>query len=292
MKSLKVGWIGTGIMGQPMCGHLVKAGFECFVYSRTQSKTAPLVALGAKGVDNPQAVASEADIIFTIVSLPEDVERVYFGDKGLFKTPMQGKIFVDMSTSSPSLAQKIAQYAESHAAKALDAPVSGGDVGAKNATLSIMAGGEKETFNEVKPLFEQMGKSISYQGLAGSGQHTKMANQIAIAGSMIGCCESLIYAAKAGLNLESVLQAISSGAAGSWSLANLAPRICQQDFEPGFIVAHFVKDMRIALDQADKMNLCLPGLSLVKQLYHAVMNAGYGQKGTQALFLALKQMNL
>lgn len=289
--SKKIGWIGTGIMGNSMCSNLQKAGHECFVYSRTKAKTANLVANGAVYCESPQQVAEAADIIFTIVSMPKDVEHVYFGDNGIFSANVKGKTLVDMTTNAPSLAKKIAEQGAQQKAFVLDAPVSGGDVGAKNGTLAIMIGGDELAFNEQKDLFEIMGKTVVYEGKAGNGQHTKMANQIAIAGAMIGACESLLYSYKAGLDLQLVLDAISGGAAGSWSLTNLAPRILKEDYEPGFIVEHFVKDMRIALEEADKMNLSLPGLALVKQLYAALIAQGGSRKGTQALMLALKQLN-
>jgi len=291
MSTKKVGWIGTGIMGNAMCANLQKAGHECFVYSRTKAKTNDLVANGAVYCESPQRVTEAADIIFTIVSMPNDVREVYFGDKGIFAADVKGKTLIDMTTNAPTLAKKIALHGNQQGALILDAPVSGGDVGAKNGTLAIMVGGDERAFNEQKNLFDIMGSTVIYEGKAGNGQHTKMANQIAIAGSMIGVCESLLYSYKAGLDLRLVLDAISGGAAGSWSLSNLAPRILKEDYEPGFIVEHFVKDMRIALEEADKANLSLPGLALVKQLYTALIAQGGGRKGTQGLMLALKHLN-
>ncbi len=287
----KIGWIGVGVMGNAMSQHLLKAGHELFVYSRTPSKKVNLVEQGAIGCSSIIEVAESADVIFTMVSFPSDVKKVYLEEKGLFQTNVKNKTFIDMTTNAPSLAMNLYEVGKELGASVLDAPVSGGDVGARNATLSIMVGGDEKVFEQVKDLFQLLGKNIVYQGKAGNGQHTKMSNQIALAGVMIGVCESLLYGDKMGLDLPTVLKSIAGGAAGSWTLDNLAPRILKSDFEPGFYVEHFIKDLRIALEEADRMNLALPGLALVKQLYTALIAQGKGKKGTQALILALKQLN-
>ncbi|MCL4112322.1 UNVERIFIED_CONTAM: hypothetical protein GTU68_015052 [Idotea baltica] len=278
-------------MGISMAGHLIKNGYSLSIYNRTKSKAQALIDLGATWCDTPSEVAGQSDIIFTIVGFPKDVEEVYFGEDGIFKSAKSGSFVVDMTTTAPSLAIKIDEKANSLKIGAIDAPVSGGDVGAKNGTLSIMVGGDKADVDRIMPLLEIMGKNIVYEGKAGSGQHTKMCNQIAIAGTMIGVCESLLYGQKAGLDLEVMLEAISGGAAGCWTLANLAPRIVDRNFDPGFYVEHFVKDMEIALAEARTANLSLPGLALVHQLYKAVEAQGHGRKGTHALSLALEHIN-
>lgn len=287
----RIGWIGTGVMGASMCGHLMDRGHPAVVFNRTKSKTQPLLDRGATCAASPREVASQADVVFTMVGFPADVREVYFGPDGVLAGAAAGCIVVDMTTTEPSLAREIELAARAKGVIALDAPVSGGDVGAKNATLSIMVGGDERAFSAVRPLFEAMGKNIVRQGAAGSGQHTKMCNQIVIAGTMVGVCESLLYGYKAGLNLESMLASISGGAAGCWTLNNLAPRIMKRDFDPGFFVRHFVKDMGIALDEARRMNLSLPGLALVHQLYMAVQAQGHGHLGTHALMLALERMS-
>jgi 3-hydroxyisobutyrate dehydrogenase len=241
-------------------------------------------------VDSPAEVAEAAEVVFTIVGFPNDVREVYFGEEGILSSVRAGTVLVDMTTTEPSLGIEIYNAALEKDVYALDAPVSGGDVGAKNGTLSVMVGGDKEVFDKIYPLFELMGKHIVYQGDAGAGHHTKMCNQITIAGTMIGVCESLLYGYKAGLDLPTMLSSISGGAAGCWTLNNLAPRIVNRDFEPGFYVEHFIKDMGIALKEAEAMGLALPGLALVKQLYLSVEALGYGRKGTQALILAIEKM--
>ncbi|MCB0685639.1 MAG: NAD(P)-dependent oxidoreductase [Saprospiraceae bacterium] len=291
IKKQNIGWIGTGVMGVSMAGHLIVNGYNLSVYNRTRSKADSLVEAGATWYDTPGEVAANSDIIFTIVGFPNDVEQVYFGADGIFSGIKDGSIVVDMTTTAPSLAVKIDDEAKKKNAGAVDAPVSGGDVGAKNGTLSIMVGGDKEHVDTVMPLFEIMGKNIVYEGKAGSGQHTKMCNQITIAGTMIGVCESLLYGYKAGLDLNIMLEAISGGAAGCWTLNNLAPRIVNRNFDPGFYVEHFIKDMEIALAEARRMNLCLPGLALAHQLYKAVEAQGHGRKGTHALMLALEHIS-
>jgi len=289
-KDTRIGWIGTGVMGLSMCGHLMDAGRPVTVFNRTREKARPLLDRGAAWGASPRAVAEASDIVFSIVGYPEDVRRVYLAEDGVLAGLGAGKIAVDMTTTSPSLSVEIFEAARKNGAHALDAPVSGGDVGARNATLSIMAGGEADVFEAVRPLFERMGRIIALQGGAGAGQHTKMCNQIVIAGSMIGVCESLLYATRAGLDPQAMLGAISKGAAGCWSLENLAPRILKGDFAPGFMIEHFVKDMGIALEEARRMGLKLPGLELVQGLYAEAARAGHGRDGTQALFLALERL--
>jgi 3-hydroxyisobutyrate dehydrogenase len=297
---MRLGWIGTGIMGRSMCGHLMAAGHEMTVFSRTKAKAADLLGRGAIWADTPRDVAAASEVVFTMVGVPADVREVYFGANGLFSSVeacLQARardaepLFVDMTTTEPSLAVEIAAAARARHCAAIDAPVSGGDVGARNATLSIMIGGDDADVARARPLFEQMGKNIVHQGGPGAGQHTKMCNQIVIAGTMIGVCESLVYGARAGLDLETMLQSIKSGAAGCWTLENLAPRVIRRDFAPGFIAEHFIKDMGIALDEAKRMDLALPGLALVHQLYVAVKAQGHGRGGTQALMLALEALS-
>jgi 3-hydroxyisobutyrate dehydrogenase len=287
----RIGWIGTGVMGRWMCQHVMSKSYTATVYNRTRDKLQPLVEAGAKAADSPRQVAANADIVFAIVGFPKDVREVFLGTDGALAGSKPGAILVDMTTSDPSLAKEISDAAKTKGVHALDAPVSGGDVGAKNAALSIMIGGDKEVVAAVQPVFECMGKTIVHQGPAGAGQHTKMVNQILIAANMIAVCEGLLYGYKAGLDLETVFKSVSVGAAGSKALEVLGPRILARNFEPGFYVEHFIKDMGIALAESEKMNLCLPGLALAKQLYEAVRAQGYGRKGTQALMLALEHIN-
>ncbi|WP_409368136.1 NAD(P)-dependent oxidoreductase [Lysinibacillus sp. 38-6] len=283
MGKERIAFIGTGVMGASIIKHLLKNGHEVSVYTRTKEKAEPLVALGASWASSPAEAFKDKDIALTMVGYPADVEEVYFGDNGLFQTAKKGDIVIDMTTSEPTLAKKIYLHAQSVGVEALDAPVSGGDVGAQNGTLSIMVGGDQHTFNRVTPVLQQFGANIVYQGEAGAGQHAKMCNQIVIASGMIGVCESLAYGLKAGLDLTTVLQSISSGAAGSWSLSNLAPRMIKEDFAPGFYIKHFVKDMKIALDESKKMGISLPGLALAYEMYDKLIAEGYGENGTQAL---------
>jgi 3-hydroxyisobutyrate dehydrogenase len=290
-KNTCIGWIGTGVMGFSMCQHFLTAGYSVAVFNRTQSKATKLIEQGALWCDSPQQIASRCDVIFTILGYPADVEQVYFSETGLFAGLKSNKIVVDMTTTKPMLAEKINHHAEKIGAFAIDAPVSGGDIGAKNVALSIMAGGEKAVFDVLKPLFEILGNKIIYHGLAGKGQHAKMCNQILVAGNMIGACECLLYGFKAGLNPDALIESVSSGAAASWSITHLGPRIVKRDFEPGFYVEHFIKDMSIALHEAQAMNLALPGLALVQQLYIALKAQGHGEKGTQALMLALEHLS-
>ena len=278
-------------MGLSMCGHLLGKGYPVTVSTRTKSRAQPLLDRGATWADHPADVSAASDIIYTIVGFPQDVREVYFGDAGLLGCARAGQIFVDMTTTEPQIAKDIDEAAWKMGAAGIDAPVSGGDVGARNATLSIMIGGDRAAIDRVMPMFEAMGKRIMVQGGAGAGQHTKMSNQIVIAGTMIGVCESMLYAYKAGLSLESMVECIRGGAAACWALDNLAPRVIKRDFEPGFIVEHFIKDMAIALAEADRMHIVLPGLALAHQLYGAVRAQGHGRRGTQALMLALEQLS-
>jgi 3-hydroxyisobutyrate dehydrogenase len=287
----RIGWIGTGVMGRWMCEHVIKKGFTATVFNRSKERTQPLLDLGAKVAASPKAVAENSDVVFAIVGFPKDVREVFLGTNGALAGSKPGTILVDMTTSEPSLAAEIYGAARAKGVHSLDAPVSGGDVGARNAALSIMIGGDAEVVEAVRPLFECMGKTIVHQGPAGAGQHTKMVNQILISTTMIGLCEALLYAYKAGLDVETVLKSVSVGAAGSKSLDIYAPRILARNFEPGFYVEHFIKDMGIALDEAQKLGLSLPGLALAKQLYLAVQAQGWGRKGTQALLLALEQLS-
>ena len=287
----RVGWIGTGVMGLSMCGHIMARGYRTTVFNRTREKALTLIEKGAAWVDCPREVAETSDVLFTMVGFPDDVREVYFGKGGILEGVRQGVVVIDMTTTEPSLAEEIYAAAKVRGAFAVDAPVSGGDVGARNAALSIMTGGDREVVDAMQPILATMGKNIVYQGPAGSGQHTKMCNQIVIAGTMIGVCESLIYGFKAGLDLPTMLSSIQGGAARCWALDNLAPRILRRDFAPGFFVNHFIKDMGIALKESARMGLSLPGLALVHQLYLAVKAQGHGRGGTQALTLALEQMS-
>ncbi len=287
----RIGWIGTGVMGSSMCGHLIDAGFEAAVFSRTREKADALVEKGATWAATPRAVAEQSDVVFSIVGFPSDVREVILGDVGVLAGASEGSVIVDMTTSEPSLAVEIAEAAKKSGVHAIDAPVSGGDIGAKGGTLSIMIGGDAEVVEALAPCWNAMGKTVVHQGGAGAGQHTKMVNQTLIATNMIGVCEALLYAHCAGLDLPTVLQSVGSGAAGSWSLSNLGPRIMDNNFDPGFFVEHFIKDMGIALDEAKRMNLALPGLALAHQLYLALQAQGHGRDGTHALQLALASMS-
>jgi 3-hydroxyisobutyrate dehydrogenase len=278
-------------MGGSMCSHILHKGYPVVVNTRSKEKAHRLIEHGATWTDTPKEASEQSDIVFTIVGFPADVREVYYGAHGLLSAARAGQIFVDMTTTEPTLAKEIYEAARAQGADAVDAPVSGGDVGARNATLSIMIGGDKHTVDTLMPLFETMGKRILYQGGPGAGQHTKMCNQIMIAGTMVGMCEALLYGHKAGLNLETMVETIRGGAAGCWSLDNYAPRILKRDFAPGFVVEHFIKDMGIALAEADRMQIALPGLALVHQLYSIVRAQGHGRRGTQALMLALEEMS-
>jgi len=287
----RIGWIGLGVMGSSMCGHLISKGFSATVFTRTQAKAQPLLDAGATWAASPKEVAENSDVIFSIVGFPHDVREVTLSEQGALAGASEGAVLVDMTTSEPSLAVEIYNAARERGVQSVDAPVSGGDVGAKEARLSIMIGGDKEIVDALQPCWEAMGKTIVHQGPAGAGQHTKMVNQTLIASGMVGVCEALLYGYRAGLDLETVLQSVGSGAAGSWSLSNLGPRIIAGNFEPGFFVEHFIKDMGIALAEANRMGLALPGLALAKQLYEGLKGQGHGRDGTHSLQLALASMS-
>ena len=287
----RIGWIGTGVMGSSMCGHLIDAGYSATVYNRTKAKADGLLAKGAAWAKAPAAVAEASDVVFAIVGFPADVRGVMLGENGALAGSAKGNILVDMTTSQPSLAIEIAEKAAAQGVHSVDAPVSGGDVGAKEARLSIMIGGDKAIVDALAPCWQAMGKTIVHQGGPGAGQHTKMVNQTLIATGMIGVCEALLYGYKAGLDLPTVMQSVASGAAGSWSLSNLAPRIIDNNFDPGFFVEHFIKDMGIALDESKRMGLAMPGLALAHQLYLALQAQGHGRDGTHSLELALASLS-
>ncbi|MGI9519783.1 MAG: NAD(P)-dependent oxidoreductase [Pirellulaceae bacterium] len=290
-QTTRIGWIGTGVMGGPMAGHLRAAGYQVTVFSRTSARAQSLLDNGALWADSPRAVAAASDVIFTIVGYPHDVQHVILGQEGALSGCTAGSIIVDMTTSRPALAEDIARRAAERDVISIDAPVSGGDVGARNGTLSIMIGGDAQAVETLSPVWEILGKTWVRQGGPGAGQHTKMVNQTLIASGMIGVCEGLLYAYKAGLDLETVMRSVSSGAAGSWSLSNLGPRIMANNFDPGFFVEHFIKDMGIALEEAQRLGLALPGLALARQLYNGVAAQGYGKQGTHALQLTLAALS-
>jgi 3-hydroxyisobutyrate dehydrogenase len=287
----RIGWIGTGVMGSSMCGHLMAKGFAATVYNRTKEKAKALLDKGASWADSPKKAAEQSDVVFTIVGYPRDVREVTLGKEGALAGAKAGSVLVDMTTSQPSLAAEIYEAAKAKGVHAVDAPVSGGDIGAREARLSIMIGGDKEIADALQPCFEAMGKTIVHQGGPGAGQHTKMVNQTLIATGIIGVCEALLYAYKAQLDLNTVLQSVSGGAAGSWSLSNYGPRMIAGNFDPGFYVEHFIKDMGIALDEANRMGLSLPGLALAKQLYVSLASNGGSRLGVQALQMSLAKMS-
>lgn len=279
-----IGFIGTGVMGKSMVRHLLKAGYSVHVYNRTKAKADELLQEGAVWENSPAAVAKKADIVMTMVGYPHDVENTYLGDEGMLQSAKPGTIFIDFTTSTPTLARRMYEEAKARGMCMLDAPVSGGDVGAREARLAIMVGGEQDVYEACLPVLKLLGTNIILQGEASSGQHTKMCNQVAIASNMIGVCEAIAYAKQAGLDPEQVLESISTGAAGSWSLSNLAPRMIQGNFEPGFYIKHFIKDMSIALAEAEAMNLEMPGLELAKRMYEELAEHGEENSGTQALY--------
>ncbi len=287
----RIGWIGTGVMGTSMCGHLLSAGFDVTVSNRTKEKAKGLLERGAKWAESPRLVAEQSDVVLAIVGFPKDVREVFLGTDGALAGSKPGNVLVDMTTSQPSLSVEIYQAAMEKNVAALDAPVSGGDKGAKEAALSIMIGGDASVVEALSAVWNAMGKTVVHQGPPGSGQHTKMVNQILISTGMIGVCEALIYGYRAGLDLETVLKSVGSGAAGSWSLTNLGPRILQNNFDPGFFVEHFIKDMGIALAESRRMGLALPGLALAEQLYYSVAAKGWSRCGTHALTLALAELS-
>jgi len=286
----RIGWIGTGVLGVSMCGHLLTAGCRVTVHSRTRSKAQSLLDRGAKWAESPHAVAAESDVLFTMVGFPQDVRQVYFATDGVLSGAGTGAILIDMTTTQPSLSRDIAAAASAKDLSAIDAPVSGGDVGAKNAALSIMIGGDTKSVQAVMPLFELLGKKIVHQGEPGTGQQAKLCNQIVIAGTMVGVCESMLYGYKAGLDLNRMLESIRGGAAACWTLDNLAQKILQRNFDPGFFVEHFIKDMGLALEESKRMGLVLPSLTLVHQLYQTVQTLGHGRSGIHALMLALEEL--
>ncbi|MFN2356645.1 MAG: NAD(P)-dependent oxidoreductase [Desulfotignum sp.] len=283
-QKTRIGFIGAGVMGCSMAGHILDKGYDLYLYTRTRSKADDLLAKGAVWTPSVADLTALSNVIISIVGYPKDVEEIYLGPGGILENAAPGTLAIDMTTSDPALARTLYKEGQKKEIHVLDAPVSGGDLGARNATLSIMAGGDEPDFNAALPLLEIMGKNIVYQGPAGSGQHTKMANQIAIAAGMVAVCESLAYAKRAGLNPETVLASIGQGAAGSWSLNNLGPRMINQDFAPGFYVKHFIKDMTIAADAARSLGLETPGLDLAKKLYQKLAKKGCENDGTQALF--------
>jgi 3-hydroxyisobutyrate dehydrogenase len=283
--STKVAFIGTGVMGASMAGHLMDAGCSLTIYNRTRAKAEALLARGATWAETPGLAAAGADVVITMVGYPADVEEVYLAEGGVVASAREGAYLLDMTTSSPALAQRVAKAAATRGLHALDAPVSGGDVGAKNATLTIMVGGDEESFSAVEPLLRVLGKTVTLHGEPGSGQHCKMANQIAIAASMLGLAECLAYAEGAGLDKQRVIDTLSGGSAQTWSLSNYGPRILREDFAPGFYVKHFVKDLRIAINEAEYMRRPMPGLDLAKRLYELLAGAGGSELGTQAIWL-------
>ncbi len=287
----KAGFIGLGVMGISMASRLIDAGYDLFVYNRTKSKANTLIERGAHWCGTPREVAENTHVVFTIVGFPSDVEEVYLGDNGLVEGASEKSIFVDMTTTKPSLEKKIEKALSSRKARFADAPVSGGDKGAREGTLSIMVGCDDDIFPVLLPYFSVMGKNITHLGPVGSGQHTKMANQIVIAGTMAGVSEALVYGARAGLDLVKMVSTISKGAAGCWTLDNLAPRVLRGDYAPGFMVDHFIKDMTIAVEEADAMGLSLPSLALTRELYKAVKAQGHGKDGTQVLVKALESLS-
>lgn len=287
----RIAWIGTGVMGLPMAGHLLNAGHQLVVHSRTKGKAQALIDRGALWVGSAAEAANAADLAVSMVGTPEEVEAVHLGVDGTLRALQLPRLIVDMSTSRPSLAREIHDAARGIRVGSLDAPVSGGDVGARQGTLSIMVGGDQEDFDSALPILALLGKQIVRQGGPGAGQHTKMVNQILIASNMVGICEGLLYAKRAGLDCQRVISSVGSGAAGSWAINNLGPRITRGDYAPGFFVEHFIKDLRIALEEADAMDLQLPGLALARRLYQELADMGHGRSGTQALVKLLEQMN-
>jgi len=287
----RLGWIGTGVMGASMCGHLLAKGFHVTVFNRTKAKAQRLLDQGARWAEHARAVAEASEVVFTMVGYPADVREVILGRDGVLAGAQPGNVVVDMTTSLPTLAVEIAGAAAAKGVHAVDAPVSGGDVGAREARLSIMVGGDAAVVEALRPCFEAMGKTIVRQGGPGAGQHTKMGNQVVIASTMVGVCEGLLYGHRAGLELPTVLESIASGAAGSWALSNLAPRVLANNFDPGFFVEHFVKDMGIAMEESKRLGLAMPGLALAHQLYLSLCALGHARDGTHALQLALAAMS-
>lgn len=287
-EKTQIGFIGLGVMGHSMAGHILDKGYDLCLYTRTRSRADRLVDRGAVWASSVKDLTAKSDVIISIVGYPHDVEQIFLGPDGILENASEGALAIDMTTSDPALAQSLYTRGLEKNIHVLDAPVSGGDLGARNAALSIMVGGDEPVFKSALPLLEVMGKNIVYQGKAGAGQHTKMANQIAIAAGMVGVCEALAYAKRAGLDPQTVLACIGQGAAGSWSLNNLGPRMINQDFAPGFFVKHFIKDMTIAANSARTLDLDTPGLNLAKTLYQRLVEKGCENDGTQALFKLFK----
>jgi 3-hydroxyisobutyrate dehydrogenase len=287
----RIAWIGTGVMGASMCGRLMDAGFDATVHNRTRRKAEPLLAGGAAWAETPKHAAEGADVVFSMVGYPQDVREAILGPNGALAGCRPGAVIVDMTTSQPALAEEIAAAAQQRGVVAIDAPVSGGDVGARNGTLSIMIGGDEPTIAALEPCWRAMGSKWLRHGGPGAGQHAKMVNQTLICTGMVGVCEALLYAYRAGLDLNRVLESVASGAAGSWSLSNLGPRMIRGDFAPGFFVEHFLKDMAIILEESRRMQLALPGVALAEQLYRALAAQGHGRDGTQSLILALARLS-
>jgi 3-hydroxyisobutyrate dehydrogenase len=287
----RIGWIGTGVMGRSMCGHILAAGYTVAVYSRTRAKADELISRGARWAATPRDVAAASDVVFSMVGYPEDVREVLIGEQGALGACRQGCVLVDMTTSRPALAEEIASLASKRGVISIDAPVTGGDIGAKNAKLSIMMGGDAEMITALEPLWKLMGTKWIRHGESGAGQHAKIVNQILGCTALIGVCEALLYAYRAGLDLEKVIESVASGAAGSWALSNLGPRIIGGDYAPGFFVEHLVKDIGIALEESRRMGLKLPGLALAEQLYSGVVAEGYSRNGTQVLIVALAKLS-
>lgn len=287
----RLGWIGTGVMGHSMAGHLLAAGYPLTVYSRTKAKAEGLLACGARWAETPREVAQDADIVFSIVGYPRDVEEVMLGEQGALSGLSKGGILCDMTTSSPELAQRIAAAAAARGCASLDAPVTGGDIGAREARLSIFVGGDKEAFERVRPCFEAMGKNILHCGAAGTGQQAKLANQVAIAGVMFSVCESMLFAQEAGLDVRQWLELVVPGAAGSTAMGTLGRRLLGCDYAPGFFVEHFIKDLGLCLEECKRMGLVLPGVALAEQVYRMAQAQGHGKDGTQVLLQVLAELS-
>ena len=286
---MRIGWIGTGVMGGSMAGHLLDRGMDVVVTTRTRARAEPLLAAGATWAESPAAAADGADAVVSIVGYPDEVEAVHLGDEGTLSAADVPPLIIDCTTSDPSLAERIAAEAATRGARSLDAPVSGGDVGARGGTLSVMVGGDPDAFERARPIFEAFGDVVVHQGPAGAGQRTKAVNQILVAAATISTCEALVFAVKSGLDPRTVLASVSKGAAGSWTLTNLAPRMLDRDFDPGFKIEHFVKDLGIAVAEADRLGLSLPGLRLARRLYEGAAEAGHGERGTHGILLALEE---
>ena len=279
----QIAFIGVGVMGKSMVRNLMKNGYEVSIFTRTKEKVLDVINEGALWCEDIKTCVAGKDVVITIVGYPKDVEEVYFGENGILENSQPGAYVIDMTTTSPQLSMKIYEEARKRQMSALDAPVSGGDIGAQNGTLSIMVGGDREAFEACQPIFECLGTNIIYEGQAGNGQHTKMANQIALAGIIAGVCEAMTYAEQVGLDVQTMLESISKGAAGSWQMTNMAPRILRDDLNPGFFIKHYIKDMAIATEEADKVALNLQVLNEVLEMYRALDEKGLGDLGTQAL---------